>query len=362
MADRYRATGFGRAGLLLGSLLLSLVLGEALLRWRFPETAFMPGPQIRAVQDQLVLHPRYGYLWRPGVGFDEDVRLSWKDQVVERLSTDRFGFRNHPDAIARLEAGDPVDLVGLGDSFMEGGAYRFQALFGAWGLRYYNLAMHRHCPPQYNRILEDHAIGLRPRFIVYGIYENDFLETLDFDDWVASGLDWFAFHSGFWAGPPKPASLAERVVQARLPGFHGLYRQLTFDARKRAFRDARARELPGNVARHVLEAQTLARAAGIRLIVMLIPSKATAFGRVTPEARLYDRMLPRLRASGATLLDLRETFAASGRRPRDLYYRVDPHWNAEGMAVAARAIHAIVAGSDAAARSRSKRVLLVQRR
>ena len=58
-----------------------------------------------------------------------------------------------------------------------------------------------------------------------------------------------------------------------------------------------------------------------------------------------DRLLDGLDGAGLSILDLRSTFADPGRNPESLYYRIDAHWNAEGMRVAGEAILEALAGA-----------------
>jgi hypothetical protein len=320
------------------ALALPLIASELFLRSRFGDTPYVPGPRLLAVQSQLALHPEVGFLWKGDIDASDGILLPWNDQIVEPLSTDPDGFRNPPRAIAWRAEGRRVNVIGLGDSFVHDAATVFHDLFGRRGLFYYNMAMHRHSPPQYNRILEAYALPQQPDWVVYGVFENDFREAIDFEQWRASGRDWFSYHSGTWAGPPVGASAWARGVRRLLPGAYGFTRSLTSASRRRREQGRYEQEIPGNVVSYVLSGAETARAHGIRFLLVLIPGKTTVLSGASDESRLVDGLLDGLDGAGLSILDLRSTFADPARNPESLYYRVDSHWNSEGMRVAGEAI------------------------
>ena len=145
-----------------------------------------------AVQRLLELEPDCGYLWRPNLDVVFPAELRWIDTTVEGirpwpLVTDSFGFRNHKTAIARQN--ESLDIIGLGDSFMHDAAETFYGFFSRNGYHYYSYAMHRHCPPQYNMILQKYALARKPTLALYGVFTNDFAESEDFENWRSSGMD-----------------------------------------------------------------------------------------------------------------------------------------------------------------------------
>ena len=324
--------------LFLGTCAIILLLAEPLLRLRYAEPRRAATPEILAIQAHLQLHPEIGFTWNSNVPAEQNIVLAVSDAEFHPLSTDEFGFINHPDAIAARGAGGAIDIVGLGDSFIEHASHNFYDFFKSNGLSYYGMAVHRQAPPQYNAILEAHALPLRPKWILYGLFENDFIETTDFDTWRASGLDWFAFHSGTWCGPPVPANALARFSGHYLAGYGGLYRVL--HARLRG--EKMTVSGPGQPEiRRVLEeirrAADLAAAHGTAFMLILIPSRVTAVHGATPEARAYDAIVENLDLAGISLVDLRRNFGEH-RDPASLYYAVDGHWNRAGMEVAAREI------------------------
>lgn len=324
--------GLGRLALLALSLVISLALAESLLRVRYRGTPWLPGAHIQKIQSLLVADPHVGFLWKPGIRFEDDVRIAWSDKVVEPLATDARGFRNHPAAIAALESGRRPDVVGLGDSFVHDAAYVLYELFRQHGWLYYSLAMHRHSPPQYDRILVADALPLAPRRILYGVFENDFQEAVDFAAWRRSGRDWFTFHSGTWSGPAQPAAPWEQRWQRGLPGTYALYRTL------RGPEPAARRPRTASVVAGIKRSHARAAEAGVQMLVVLIPSKTAAVMGESPAMPLYDRCRRALEAHDIPVLDLRDTFAETGLDAREYYYVQDGHWNRTGIELAGTAV------------------------
>jgi hypothetical protein len=322
-----------RGVLVLVALGLALAVVEVVGRTRFADTPYVPGPQIRMVQSELVLSARVGFLWRPHVEPGPDDVIAWSDAEPFALSTDSEGFLNIPEAIARVARGEVPDVVGVGDSFLQVADEEFYERFMDAGLLYYSLAMHHQGPPQYNRILMDRGIGLRPGRVLYGISENDYADTFDFERWEESGLDWFAFHSGSWCGPPSSGSPALDRARRGLRGTWAVWRAL----RANLWPDPPARVDPRVVRDYVLEARDAAQAAGIRFTVLIVPSKDSSLDGATPDAARHETLVGLLRESGVEIVDLRSSLAAAPGSP-PLFHERDSHWNRAGQKVAAERI------------------------
>jgi hypothetical protein len=230
------------------------------------------------------------------------------------LITDEYGFPNNPAAIEALKTNTP-DIIGLGDSFIHNGANLFFRFFQKQGYFYYNMAMHRQCPPQYNSILVRYALKHRPKHILYGVYVNDFEETEDFRQWKQSGLDWFTYHSGIWCGPPiKSKGVRESAAAAKK-------------------RDVSPRDVLGCI----LSANEICQTNGIDFTLMLIPSKdyVASNSRSDPcETTFYDTLQTEASRAGIRVIDLREVFVKE-HNPASLYWKAEGHWSYHGMDVAA---------------------------
>jgi len=316
------------------SLLAVAVPAEFVLRQRYAHMIRTPRAEVMAVQQYLTLDPVIGFKWRPDISAERGIRFSINDMTTPALSTDSFGVINAPDAIALRAAGRPIDVVGLGDSFMEMAAAPFHDRFKKLGLAYYSLAIHRQCPPQYGAILKSWAAELKPRAVLYGLFENDFEETADYGSWRSSGVDWFAYHSGTWCGPPIGVSAIDRFLHTHARGWNAFGRVLLSKVRgERISVSGPADRDMADVTASIRDAAAWADAAGVRFILVIIPSKQTAAGSDTRESRAYDAVLAALGNRSIEVVDLRAAFR-SHPDPASLYYVVDGHWNAAGVALA----------------------------
>ncbi|MBX7256457.1 MAG: hypothetical protein K1Y02_08855 [Candidatus Hydrogenedentes bacterium] len=328
----------GNALLLALSMSLVVALGEAVLRHRYGHMLYRPRTEVAAIQQYLTLNDSIGFTWKPDIDFGKHIVLANSDTELDPLSTDEFGFWNHPEAIAARRSGQPVDVIGLGDSFMEGAAFSFYTMFREHGLSYYSMSIHRQCPAQYYTILNDYALINKPKWIVLGLFENDFSEITDYDDWRRSDLDWFAYHSGTWCGPPIGVDWKERFVKTYLKGWNAFYRVLYAKVRgeRMTVGGPTAYEL-GRVQESVLQAVVSARANGAQLVVVLIPSKQSTLHGATKEAEGYDEVMLNLREYLIPTVDLRPVFR-NHANPASLYYEKDGHWNREGVRIAGEEI------------------------
>jgi len=329
-------TILGRISLLIAASALALGSAELLLRHRFKDTPYTPGEQILLLQSWLQSDPKVGFLWKSDVDYEDGIRIGWADQELElaTLSTDSDGFLNHPHAIANREKGLPMQIVALGDSFMQGTAYPYTEYFGKRRLTYYNLAVQRQCPPQYNLILETYALPLRPRLILYGVFFNDFEEILDFFEWQRSGLDWFTYHSGTWCGPPINGRYAlkgwRRQMRGLYMGYRALRALLPMTRRSNAKNDQAYPSSLSQLCRCVLEARDFCAENNINFLLLLIPSKQSVLKGDPLEERAYTDILSFCQENRIPALHLRGHFVRHND-PAQLYNQVDAHWNIAGM-------------------------------
>jgi SGNH hydrolase-like domain, acetyltransferase AlgX len=321
--------------LTLGVCLVMAGVFEGVFRHRYAHMLYTPRPVVARIQSYLQLHPTLGFTWRPDIDVDDGIVFDVADVKFEPLSTDERGFVNHPGAIEDRREGRAVDVVGLGDSFVEHAAHGFYERFKQEGLAYHGLAIHRQCPPQYTDILRSYAAPLKPKWVVYGVFENDFSETSDYEAWKQSGLDWFAYHSGTWCGPPMGAGAPQRFMKRHLRGWYALCRVLHAKARGEKMSVTGPTETEyGQVLSHVEEAWRNARDNGVKFLLLLIPSRATIVDQPTLEAAAFDRLAEACEGVGMDVLDLRPVFAET-ENPASLYYEIDNHWNRSGIKVAA---------------------------
>ncbi len=317
---------------------LGLAAVEFTCRLKFRDTAYVPGPEIRKVQRYLKADPQLGFLWKSG------LRPAGSSL---QIATDESGFLNSPQAIERRASGRPVEIIGLGDSFIHNAATVFPDFFWERGLLYYNMAMHRHCPPQYNAILETYALGARPRWIVYGYFENDLPEIEDFESWRRSGLDWFTYHSGTWCGPSVDVPPLVAALRTRLPGLYALTRAGRAGVKQHLRANAPAEKPNARTTRQVdsafrylSEAHALAQEHHIGLLIVFIPSKPSILSGETQNPA-YPELLARAKRAGIAVLDLYPTFVRRDDRS-SLYFQTDQHWNTKGMLLAAEQIYKVL--------------------
>jgi len=335
---RQRTSRLINALMVVVSLSAAFGVCELVFRRRYAHYFYAPRDEVAAIQSQLVLHPMLGFTWRGGIERSAGVVLKSQDVAFEPLSTDADGFLNHPEAIAQRKRGEPIDVIGLGDSFIEHGCHAFYERFREAGLFYYNMAIHRQSPPQYNLVLEQYAAPCKPAWIVYGLFENDFVESEDFLNWRESGLDWFAYHSGTWCGPPVGGDAWKRFLRKHLRGTIAFTRVLKekLDASAPNVADAPLPK-PDVVCRYIREAHDFAGVHAIQFLLVVIPSKATTLEGPTAESVRCDELVEDLRETTIHVLDLRKLFSAA-EKPDSLYYKVDGHWNTAGAVEAANAI------------------------
>ena len=316
---------------------MCLVAAESVLRLLGSRST--QAREIGNVQSLLTAHPTLGYLWKSNLSMPVGT-ATWADQVPRALTTDATGFFNNPSAISRRLANEHINIIGLGDSFVHDAANTFYEFFDRHSLFYYSMAMHRHSPPQYNIILRDYATPLRPDWIIYALYENDFYEAEDFQAWTESGMDWFAFHSGTWAGRPIGVGAVARLTQRHIPG---LRQRFLMAAERFGFVRGLRVKNGERIATQVMGALGLATEMESNFLLVLIPSKKAVIRGVSDEAPLYADLLNRIRSrTDLRILDLAPRFRTCCGNPASLYYKIDGHWNEAGMTEGAKAILEIV--------------------
>lgn len=215
------------------------------------------------------------------------------------FETDREGFRNGRDI-------EQADLLTLGDSFTEAGnvmeAESFSTLAGQrLGLSTRNLGRAGYTAATELIVLKKYGLNCRPKVVVWQIAEaNDLAEMVIYEKWVSFGRPRYF--------DAKPDSARIEAWQKRSPTFR-LFEALRKNTPRPwplagTFRDQDGvdhpvRFLPGAnheppVRNHpgwpgfsaaLLEGAAVCRANNIRLLVLLIPTKARV---LTPYTKLTD--------------------------------------------------------------------------
>src|SRR5262249_25404493 len=95
-------------------------------------------------------------------------------------------------------AWDKVDVVGVGDSYIDISHKEVFDLFKAEGVKYHALGLFGYGPPQYNILMKEFGGSLAPKLYVYSTYlGNDPGDVLRYEQWRASGEEWFAHNGGY---------------------------------------------------------------------------------------------------------------------------------------------------------------------
>jgi lysophospholipase L1-like esterase len=360
-----RRSLWAKVGLLLCSVVFSLVLGEVLLRlfssW-FPREI---RPVITASPDQLgVYHPDIGYLLPPNAS----IVYEGRDYSAVH-HTDRYGFRNSNPWPQRAA------IVAVGDSLTFGYGVEDDQ---AWPevinralpeLRVMNLGVIGAGPQQYLRAYEDFGRKLRPRLLLVGFFtRNDFSDADIFDRWVKSGgkcnfLVWRAYgqphvcvRNWWWRG----------MVLARSSYLQNLLRFVRSTVRDRFDSERKSVQLQDGsrlvldigkftnntegaledtrefslVSGALKKLNSIAEADGTKMLVVLQPSKEEVYVPFVGEkiANPNTHLLETLKEAGIESLDLTKAFQQHAAKGEKLFFEVDGHPNAAGYALIAEAV------------------------
>jgi len=348
------------AGLTAVAAVVALALAEGVLRL-FP--GFLPEEarlrlHWRDLEGEVptVGHAYAGFHYRPGALVQEQG-----GEVQWSFVADEHGFRN-PDPWP-----DSADVVLVGDSEALGYGMDDER---AWprvvaraiaprGL--INLAVAGAGPEQSARLFATFGEGLHPKLLLFGVFPgNDFSDAVQFQQWLDGGAtgsfaDWRAGRSSS-AGPlPRllgtsyVATVAGLALRGGLASARGVTLDLGEDGSlvlvpsfvERESRLAR----PGTeafdlVVSAIARAQAEAGRAGVRMLVLLFPTKEEVYmpsrGLDVPD--LIGPLAAELEARGILSIDLTPSFAAVADSGPPLFYRVDGHPNAAGNAVIARVV------------------------
>ncbi|MFZ2488860.1 MAG: GDSL-type esterase/lipase family protein [Anaerolineae bacterium] len=297
-----------------------------------------------------------------------DVLLHGHREFSFRVRTDARGARG-----PALPA--PVDVAALGDSFTFGYGVNEAATWPArlaalTGLRIANLGVNGYGPQSELARLHSDALPLRPRVIVWQFFTNDCDDAAVFARWQRSGHpDFYGWQQGKPDPAARPLPNAARSLRAFLHRHSRIYELLKYALR----RGDHPVSVPVGDTHHLLDlarvqrwsdfsraairagwqatqaallaAQTAAAQAGVRLVVMLAPTKEETVWARLPRAA--QQSYPDLRGPAQRMvefcalhhlpcLDLGPAFAAAADAGAALYFDIDLHWNAAGHTLAAQ--------------------------
>ncbi len=312
------------------------------LRIGIPEP-YEPDPEIRAIQEYHREHDKLGFTWKPSITPADNAAISWRDTPAGSIVTDEFGFVNAPSAIEMRNDSMPVEITGIGASFMEGAQDLLHDYFALNGYFYYSFGHQRFSFPQYNIALQEHALPMNPRWVLYGVNEVSYALVEDFENWQESPMGWFAYHNGTWCGPSVERGFPHDQLQ-RFPRIHKLYIAMTrkmFRGKHLFQKSPSKEELVEKTFSYIRKAHESAKQKGIRFVALLIPQKTRMVHGDSPAFFLIEGLIPRLQQADIPLIDLRDAFSQV-EDPSTLYYRHDGHWNRQGIYLAAREVLSFV--------------------
>jgi hypothetical protein len=323
--------------LLVLSLFISILMAEVILHKYFQTHPMYAREAIRIQMSYTKLRQDIGFIWKENLAGSTDKYLELGDQEKFPLITDEFGFLNPPSAIIMKHNHKPINIIGLGDSFIHNVSFVFFEFFQQKKLFYYNMGMVGQGPPQYNIILEKYALPQRPQWILYGLYENDFDDTINFEQWKLSGIDWVTYHLWYrnalstplwqwqWKYLPGITELAQRIRKK-----YDLYTPVDGYPSIKEFSEE---EKIKRVYKYITDAAFLAKTNNINFLCILIPARDVDSQGLTAMDAHYEILYKMLIGDNINVLDLRPVFRNYRGDRTSLYNKSDAHWNRKGALI-----------------------------
>ena len=285
--------------------------------------------------EKLRLDDDLGFIFKPNLRIPKPD-TGWLDQEPRALNTDKNGFHNEIESIMDFEASSKVDILSIGDSFMYGASDLLDEFFSDQNLSFYSLTMFRYGPPQYNLSYKMFGESLEPKVVLYGIFENDFHDTYDFEAWKTSGMNWFTYHNGNFFEYPQIKPDFQSYAETYFPNLNYMFRKAIKPTKKYAFSSCTPEEQSKKVFNYIKKMNHLTKKHDTTFYCVLIPARDLVNGK-TLFSQHYDHLTDLMTKSGLEFIDLREPFNAYPVRT-ELYYKKDNHWNRTGISLAATTI------------------------
>jgi len=331
----------------------------------------MPGP-FRALnrlydareawQEMMRGDRELGFVLRPGL--DMQFPSEGRQIAIRTVApgVDGIGYRD-------IGTRPPFDAVALGDSFtfcddVPAEHCWVRHLSEASGLSIATLGTNGYSTIAEARLLARVGRRIAPRLVLVGVFPNDFKDNVYFDQWTRTGSDdYWRWMRERRRGDFGEALLRHSITYRVIDGARRVRRRRTYHHREGGldlvFRadDWWLETLrnpdgaPGlRLMQEALRAmQATAAAMDAELVVLLFPFKEAVYWDVV---RRYDPAFEALDVDGPlaavgrvcareeiAVCDLTAPLRAEAARGRQLYHAVSAHWNDEGNAAAARAIH-----------------------
>ena len=247
--------------------------------------------------------------------------------IDENTQADEFGMRNAREALTW----DTVDIVGIGDSYIDNAHRIFFEEFRAQGVKYHSLALFGYGPANYNVLMGEFGAKLTPKIYVYSTYlGNDPGDVRRYEDWRASGKGWYEYNGGY-VFPIERQGLAWgwRMFIGRAKSFaSNLISRIDPDSYD-ALRGLVKRDDAETVFEYVVQAKEIAEKQQAELLVVIVP-------RMEEHKPLLDPIAAKLinlcAGKGIVCMDLDPSFGPVSKRSG--LFAPDGHWNETGMDVA----------------------------
>lgn len=320
---------------LLGAV-VSLVLFEAIF-FVFP--GMIPNAfkfsTVRAYDDYM------GFKFKPNINFDfylnyDNVTFSVETKSVE---FDDVGFRD--DGLD-----DQVPFaVAVGDSFTAGWGVNLsdswpEVLEELSGADVVNMGMPAYSIMQSARMAEKYGIELKPKVVILGVFNNDYVDSYDFEN-TKDG--WIYFMKKVLEGNSMSYKLLRALVYSfenhESPNFIQTeqypdtrfsmdYQRFITDSTNAAVVEG------GKISQEsILVLNEKLESKGIKLVLILIPLKEQVYWDVLTEARpeysnvnldyVTDSLIDFAEKNGIAYIDLRGSFVVS--RHENIYFMYDGH-------------------------------------
>lgn len=267
---------------------------------------------IKNISQVVEDHPLLGYRYPP------------KRLLDEQTQADEFGMRNVREALTW----DRVDVIGVGDSYVDNAHRVFFERFKTQGFKYHSLALFGYGPANYNVMMREYGSKLSPKVYLYTTYlGNDSGDIRRYENWLASGKGWYELNGGY-VFPIERQGLVWgwRLFIGRTKSFaRNLISRANADSYG-ALRSFVKRDDAETIFEYVLQAKEIASKQQAELLVTIVP-------RTADHKRLLDPIAGKLVslcvAKGIECLDLDPAFGEIGDRYP--LFAPDGHWNEAGM-------------------------------
>ena len=284
-------------------------------RVTMPEGNLNTDQWIRNITLDLNEHKSLGYQYQPLHKFDE------------RTQADEFGMRNAKEALLL----NNVDVVGVGDSYLEVAHRTFFDEFARHGIKYRSLGLFGYGPANYNVLMEEFGPKLKPKAYVYSTYlANDPGDARRFETWRASGKGWYEFNGGYVFPIERQGLMwGWRLFLGRAKAFtRNLVSRLDPDSYG-SLRGLVKQDDASTVFEYIKHAKEIADRQQAALVVVIVPRWKESKPWIDPVA---SKLVTLCAGSGITCLDLDPSFGDADSRAR--LFAPDKHWNDEGMEAA----------------------------